>query len=139
MSPRPTNVFGKRSRVPRTSPSTSAPVTLQSSKISSHVLEHFHNPVKALLEWYRIVRPGGIIFMIVPHMERTFDKDRPRTDLAHLIDDFRHDARTPHPDAVQDHDHVWITRANRPVTLLHPHSYSYYDTLRQKLRWGEKL
>jgi NAD+ kinase len=36
-------------------------------------------------------------------------------------------------------DHVWITRANRAVTLLHPHSYSYYDTLRQKLHWGRKL
>ena len=36
-------------------------------------------------------------------------------------------------------DYVWITRAARPVTLLHPHSYSYYDTLRQKLHWGKKL
>ncbi len=36
-------------------------------------------------------------------------------------------------------DHVWITRAKHPVTLLHPHSYSYYDTLRQKLHWGKKL
>ena len=36
-------------------------------------------------------------------------------------------------------DIVWITRASRPVTLLHPHSYSYYDTLRQKLHWGKKL
>ena len=36
-------------------------------------------------------------------------------------------------------DEVWITRASRPVTLLHPHSYSYYDTLRQKLHWGKKL
>lgn len=40
---------------------------------------------------------------------------------------------------LQSGDHVWITRANRPVTLLHPHSYSYYDTLRQKLHWGKKL
>ena len=36
-------------------------------------------------------------------------------------------------------DHVWITRASRTVTLLHPHSYSYYDTLRQKLHWGKQL
>ena len=36
-------------------------------------------------------------------------------------------------------DYVWITRASRTVTLLHPHSYSYYDTLRQKLHWGRKL
>jgi NAD+ kinase len=40
---------------------------------------------------------------------------------------------------LQAGDHVWITRASRPVTLLHPHSYSYYDTLRQKLHWGKKL
>ncbi len=36
-------------------------------------------------------------------------------------------------------DHVWISRASHPITLLHPHSYSYYDTLRQKLHWGKKL
>lgn len=41
-------------------------------------------------------------------------------------------------DLVTD-DEVWITRATRPVTLLHPHSYSYYHTLRQKLHWGKKL
>lgn len=36
-------------------------------------------------------------------------------------------------------DQVWVTRAARSVSLLHPHSYSYYDTLRQKLHWGKKL
>ncbi len=77
--------------------------------VSSHVLEHFHNPIKALLEWYRVIRPGGIIFAIVPHKERTFDKDRPRTTLAHLIEDYRNEATVPHPDVVEGHDHVWIT------------------------------
>jgi len=40
---------------------------------------------------------------------------------------------------LQSGDHVWITRASRSITLLHPHAYSYYDTLRQKLHWGKKL
>lgn len=40
---------------------------------------------------------------------------------------------------LQSGDQVWVTRAGRPVTLLHPHSYSYYDTLREKLLWGKKL
>ncbi len=40
---------------------------------------------------------------------------------------------------LQSGDHVWITRASHPISLLHPHSYSYYDTLRQKLHWGRKL
>jgi SAM-dependent methyltransferase len=77
--------------------------------VSSHVLEHFTNPVKALLEWDRVVRPGGIIFMIVPHKERTFDAERPRTPLAHIIGDFESGTREPHAESEHGHDHVWIT------------------------------
>ena len=47
--------------------------------VSSHVLEHFYDPVAAIGEWLRVTRPGGYVFMIVPHKDRTFDKDRPRT------------------------------------------------------------
>ena len=53
--------------------------------ISSHVLEHFPDPIKALKEWYRVVRYGGYIFMIIPHKKRTFDKDQERTTLGELI------------------------------------------------------
>src|ERR1700761_1923497 len=54
--------------------------------ISSHVMEHFPDPIKALKEWHRVVRPGGYIYVIAPHKERIFDKDRPRTTLAELIE-----------------------------------------------------
>jgi ubiquinone/menaquinone biosynthesis C-methylase UbiE len=73
--------------------------------VSSHVLEHFYNPVKALLEWYRLLRPGGIIFMIVPHKERTFDKPHPRTPLRHLVEDFERGETGP---VVAGHNHRWI-------------------------------
>ncbi len=76
--------------------------------VSSHVLEHFPNPIKALLEWDRLVRPGGTIFMIVPHKERTFDHVQPRTTLQHIIDDYYGNATEPHPNP-QGHDHCWIT------------------------------
>ena len=76
--------------------------------VSSHVLEHFPNPVKALLEWDRLVRPGGTIFMIVPHKERTFDNAQSRTTLQHIIDDYYSNATEPHPNP-QGHDHCWIT------------------------------
>src|SRR4051812_37190468 len=33
---------------------------------SSHVLEHLANPAGAILEWYRAVKPGGILYMIIP-------------------------------------------------------------------------
>jgi SAM-dependent methyltransferase len=76
--------------------------------VSSHVLEHFPNPIKALLEWDRLIRAGGIIFMIVPHKERTFDKHQARTSLQHLIEDFLADNTAFHENP-SGHDHCWIT------------------------------
>jgi len=75
--------------------------------ISAHVIEHFPDPIKALKEWYRLIRPGGYIFMIVPNKEKTFDRDEPRTTLQELID--RHDGKIiPKPNK-NDHYSVWIT------------------------------
>lgn len=73
--------------------------------ISSHVLEHFYDPIGAIEEWHRVVKPGGYIFMIVPHKCRTFDHMRVRTTLSELID--RHNNPV---DSYEDgHLSVWIT------------------------------
>lgn len=53
--------------------------------INSHVVEHFFDPVKAIKEWLRVVKPGGYVFMIVPHKERTFDKLRTITPVSELV------------------------------------------------------
>lgn len=76
--------------------------------VSSHVIEHFYDPVKTIQEWLRVVKPGGYVYMIVPHKERTFDKDSPRTALAEIIE--RHDH--PNPPVPDHHGHhsVWITQ-----------------------------
>lgn len=52
--------------------------------LSSHVLEHLANPLAALAEWRRVVRPGGYVLLIVPHRDATFDHRRPVTTLDHL-------------------------------------------------------
>ena len=51
--------------------------------ISSHVIEHFKNPIIALKEWQRIAKK--YIFIICSHKERTFDKDRELTNLFKLF------------------------------------------------------
>ncbi len=76
--------------------------------VNSHVFEHFNNPIKALIEWDRLLKPGGIIFMIIPHKERTFDKQGTRTTLQHLIDDYKNGTTEGHS-IKRFHDHIWIT------------------------------
>ena len=36
-------------------------------------------------------------------------------------------------------DHVLIRRYRNPLRILHPQGYNYYDMLRHKLHWGERL
>jgi SAM-dependent methyltransferase len=33
---------------------------------SSHCLEHMHNPKVTILDWWKLVRPGGYLFILVP-------------------------------------------------------------------------
>lgn len=40
---------------------------------------------------------------------------------------------------LQENDWVIVRRSKQMVRLLHPFGHSYYDMLRQKLHWGEKL
>ena len=75
--------------------------------INSHVMEHFPDPIKALKEWHRVVRPGGFIFVVAPNKNRIFDKDRERTTLAELIERHKTGKCPYNPDA--EHCSFWIT------------------------------
>lgn len=51
---------------------------------SSHVLEHFPDPIRALREWQRVAR--RYVVAVVPHRDRTFDADRPLTPVRELLE-----------------------------------------------------
>lgn len=55
--------------------------------IASHVLEHLANPLGALAEWQRVVRPGGHLLLVLPHRDGTFDHRRPPTSIDHMRED----------------------------------------------------
>lgn len=58
--------------------------------LSSHVIEHCPDLIKTLVEWYRIVKCGGYIFMIVPHRYAApSDRGRSLTDWPHILVDFQ--------------------------------------------------
>ena len=59
--------------------------------LSSHMLEHSANPIKALHEWKRVMKPGAALLLVLPHKDGTFDRYRPVTPLEHMVDDFNRD------------------------------------------------
>ena len=58
---------------------------------SSGTVEHLTNPLKALLEWKRILKKGGLLYAGIPYYKKTFDHKRSVTSLQHLIDDYEND------------------------------------------------
>lgn len=57
--------------------------------LSSHVVEHMGNPLKALYEWKRVLKNHGLLLLCAPDKDKTFDHRRPTTSLDHLIEDYR--------------------------------------------------
>lgn len=73
--------------------------------LSSHVFEHFYDPIRTMKEWIRVTKNNGIIFIIFPHKDRTFDVDKPRTKLKELTD--RHEFKLINNE--DTHHYFWIT------------------------------
>ena len=82
--------------------------------INSHVLEHFYDPVKAIKEWLRVVKVGGYVFMIIPHKERTYEKDRPLTTIEECLKIYR-SGEEPEVDL---HRHYTVWNTERFLELL---------------------
>jgi SAM-dependent methyltransferase len=55
--------------------------------LASHILEHVANPLRALEEFHRVLKPKGAVLVLVPNRSHTFDHQRPYTSFAHLAED----------------------------------------------------
>jgi len=76
--------------------------------ISSHALEHIANPLQALSEWIRVLKDEGVMVLVVPHKDATFDHRRPVTSLDHLLEDLHNGTNesdlTHLPEILELHD-----------------------------------
>jgi SAM-dependent methyltransferase len=52
--------------------------------LASHILEHVANPLCALEEFHRVLKPNGYALVLVPNQVHTFDHRRSVTTFAHL-------------------------------------------------------
>src|SRR5207253_3236245 len=57
--------------------------------IANHLLEHLEDPIAALKEFERTLKPGGVVYLALPDQRLTFDRDRQLTPLDHLLEEHR--------------------------------------------------
>lgn len=99
--------------------------------IASHVLEHCSNPIACLLEWKRIVKPGGYIVIIVPKREAPYgDSHRYITPLA----DFR---AAYEQNWTNEQAHEWMRdRPTKEFDRMRGHVWVFnLESLLELIRW----
>ncbi len=57
--------------------------------VANHFFEHSQDPIRTLLNFARVLCPGGVLFMAVPDKRYTKDVLRPETNFSDLLDAFR--------------------------------------------------
>jgi GT2 family glycosyltransferase/SAM-dependent methyltransferase len=85
--------------------------------IANHFLEHCEDPIATLIAFNRVLKKGGVVFLALPDKRFTFDKDRQRTTLAHLIRDHEEGTATSR----YDHFREW-------PKYIEPHFGRVYKT-----------
>lgn len=85
--------------------------------ILSHVIEHFPDMIGRLAEIASILTPKGVISLVVPDKRYTFDRLRPLTRLAEVIE--AHVLGRKEPGVAQIFEHAWLWHEVDAVTAWH--------------------
>jgi SAM-dependent methyltransferase len=54
--------------------------------LAAHVIEHIPDPVGWMADVTRVLRPGGILSLVIPDKRYCFDINRPLTEISELVD-----------------------------------------------------
>ncbi len=97
--------------------------------IMNHVIEHLANPVKVLMELFRVVKTGGHVVIAIPDKQYTFDKLRPLTSFVELEYRYRDNVNETVPDDYRD----MVTYVH-PELLLHDedHIYKHLESFKRR-------
>jgi len=101
--------------------------------LSSHNLEHIANPLKALQNWKRVLKPQGFLLVSLPDKHRTFDYRRPVTTLDHLRDDYACDMGEQDMTHVEELVTLWDYKKFPIAKSIAEHRERYRDNYLQRL------
>jgi SAM-dependent methyltransferase len=101
--------------------------------LSSHNLEHIANPIKALHNWKRVLKPQGFLVLVLPDKHRTFDYLRPVTPLDHMKEDFARDMGEDDMTHVEELVTLWDYKKFPIAKSVAEHRERYRDNYHQRL------
>jgi SAM-dependent methyltransferase len=88
--------------------------------ISSHVVEHIPDLIGSFMEWNRVLRKGGVIFIIFPKRDALItDVGRPLS----TIEDFETGHKSP--DRIFSDLHLWVFSLQSMIALIDYCNYAY--------------
>ena len=93
--------------------------------ISAHVIEHLPDPLGAIEAAIRRLKPGGVLLLVVPEMQKTWDRTRPPTTLSHAIADYADGGEGTRLQAYIEHTryvHTVLTGVTVPEDEVEPAS-----------------
>lgn len=85
--------------------------------ISAHVIEHLRDPVGSIVHAIRILKPGGVLILVVPDLPCTFDRNRPETTVEHALQDYQDGGESTTHQAYEEHlryVHPYLTNEHYP-------------------------
>ena len=101
--------------------------------LSSHNLEHIANPIKAMQNWMRVLKPRGHLVLVLPDKHRTFDYLRPVTPLDHMKEDYARDMDEDDMTHVEELVTLWDYKKFPIAPSVDEHRERYRDNYRQRL------
>jgi SAM-dependent methyltransferase len=101
--------------------------------LSSHNLEHIANPIKALLNWKRALKPNGFLLLVLPDKHRTFDYLRPLTTLEHMRDDYARNMGEDDMTHVEEFVTLWDYEKFPIANSIAEHRERYRNNYQQRL------
>ena len=72
--------------------------------IASHLIEHIPDPITWLSDIASVLRPSGILSLVIPDKRFTFDMNRRTTEISDLVDAYLR--RLRHPSFKQAYDFI---------------------------------
>ena len=99
--------------------------------IANNFLEHCEDPIATLKNFLRVLRPGGIAFLVIPNRRGNIDVDRPETSVDHLVRDHEDGPQTSRHDHYLEWTRVILgvdgdAEVERQATALERDRYSIH-------------